>query len=222
MAEGRLKCCGSSFFLKKRFGAGYHLVCVKEDGCDSGQVTELLSKYLPNISIATDIGTELSYHLPDDDTSFFQQMFSDLENNMKSLRLSSFGVSLTTLEDVFHKIGTAGIGIGDKTNDTTDTDSLTESSNRNIVLLRGLALIRNQWYAMFKKKYFYWKRNWILYTILNVVAIAAMAYAGYAYNSPTEDSLPIPSLPISLATYAKSETILDEKNANGSDISTSK
>ena len=29
MAEGKVKCCGSSLFLKKRFGVGYNLVIAK-------------------------------------------------------------------------------------------------------------------------------------------------------------------------------------------------
>jgi ABC-type multidrug transport system ATPase subunit len=30
MAEGKVKCCGSSLFLKKRFGVGYNLVIAKK------------------------------------------------------------------------------------------------------------------------------------------------------------------------------------------------
>ena len=29
MADGSIKCCGSSLFLKKRFGVGYNLVIAK-------------------------------------------------------------------------------------------------------------------------------------------------------------------------------------------------
>jgi ABC-type multidrug transport system ATPase subunit len=30
MADGKVKCCGSSLFLKKRFGVGYNLVIAKK------------------------------------------------------------------------------------------------------------------------------------------------------------------------------------------------
>lgn len=63
MAGGKLKCAGSSFFLKKKFGAGYHLVIVKDTGCEVTKVTDLLRKYIPDIKVETDIGTELSYSL---------------------------------------------------------------------------------------------------------------------------------------------------------------
>lgn len=31
MGEGKLICCGSSVFLKNKFGVGYNLIIVKED-----------------------------------------------------------------------------------------------------------------------------------------------------------------------------------------------
>ena len=31
MADGKLKCCGSSVFLKNKFGVGYNLTLVKKD-----------------------------------------------------------------------------------------------------------------------------------------------------------------------------------------------
>lgn len=51
MAGGKLQCCGSSFFLKKKYGAGYHLIMDKTNKCDVDQVTSLLKKYIPNISV---------------------------------------------------------------------------------------------------------------------------------------------------------------------------
>lgn len=51
MAGGRLQCCGSSFFLKKKFGAGYHLVMDKSENCKPSSVTELLRKYIPEIEV---------------------------------------------------------------------------------------------------------------------------------------------------------------------------
>lgn len=51
MAGGRIQCCGSSFFLKKKYGAGYHLIMDKSENCTSTAVTELLRKYIPEIEV---------------------------------------------------------------------------------------------------------------------------------------------------------------------------
>ena len=52
MAGGHLQCCGSSFFLKKKYGAGYHLVMDKSLKCDVDKVTNLLKKYIPDVSVS--------------------------------------------------------------------------------------------------------------------------------------------------------------------------
>ncbi|KAE8984553.1 ATP-binding cassette sub-family A member 3 [Phytophthora fragariae] len=45
MAEGELRCCGSSLFLNNRYGAGYNLTLVKDDAkCDDKAVTTLSSR----------------------------------------------------------------------------------------------------------------------------------------------------------------------------------
>jgi ATP-binding cassette subfamily A (ABC1) protein 3 len=103
MANGKLKAVGTPFFLKKRFGAGYHLVCVKKENCDSKNITNLLKKYIPEIESGSDVGTELSYLLDESYVSIFQSMLEELECEMENLNILSYGISLTTMEEVFLK-----------------------------------------------------------------------------------------------------------------------
>lgn len=46
ISQGKLKCCGSSLFLKNRYGSGYYLTIVKSD--DSPEEDEL-TKGLNNL-----------------------------------------------------------------------------------------------------------------------------------------------------------------------------
>lgn len=108
MANGRIKCCGSSYFLKRRFGAGYRLVCVKAPHCRADEVTQLLRKHCEKVRVENNVGTELSYQLADEWSERFASMFEELEDDMERLGLSGFGVSLTTLEEVFMAVGTDG------------------------------------------------------------------------------------------------------------------
>lgn len=52
MAGGQLQCCGSSFFLKKKYGAGYSLILDKSRKCDVNKVTHLLRKHIPGIEVS--------------------------------------------------------------------------------------------------------------------------------------------------------------------------
>lgn len=105
MSNGALKCVGTSHFLKKRFGNGYHLICVKKPSCDSRKVTNLLRRYIPDVRVDGDIGTELSYQLAEANSKLFHPMFRELEDRSVELGVDSYGISLTTLEEVFMKVG---------------------------------------------------------------------------------------------------------------------
>ena len=49
MAEGNVQCCGSSLFLKNRFGVGYNLVLAKQQGVvvRSEVVSSFIKRKLP-------------------------------------------------------------------------------------------------------------------------------------------------------------------------------
>lgn len=56
MAEGRIKCCGSSLFLKNKYGVGYHMVIVKEPTCDVAKVTNVIKNLVPTAQLESNIG----------------------------------------------------------------------------------------------------------------------------------------------------------------------
>lgn len=62
-----------------------------------------MKKYIPEIKKESEIGTELSYLLDDRNVLVFQNMLQDLEENSEQLNIESYGISLTTLEEVFLK-----------------------------------------------------------------------------------------------------------------------
>lgn len=47
MAEGKVQCCGSSLFLKNRFGVGYNLKLTKTEHTDSQTVRSYMTRMLP-------------------------------------------------------------------------------------------------------------------------------------------------------------------------------
>uniref|UniRef100_A0A182WC81 ABC-2 type transporter transmembrane domain-containing protein n=1 Tax=Anopheles minimus TaxID=112268 RepID=A0A182WC81_9DIPT len=69
--------------------------------CDKQRVVGILRKYIPEVRIETDIGTELSFVLREDYLKVFQPMLEELEDNMGSCGISSCEISLTTMEEVF-------------------------------------------------------------------------------------------------------------------------
>ncbi|XP_041350182.1 phospholipid-transporting ATPase ABCA3-like [Gigantopelta aegis] len=105
MAEGVVKCCGSSMFLKKLYGTGYHLVIVKGSACVVSQVTAVIQDIVPSAELESEINSELSYLLPDDQSHLFPNLFDQIDANKDSLGIISFGTTATTMEEVFLKVG---------------------------------------------------------------------------------------------------------------------
>ncbi|XP_048742099.2 phospholipid-transporting ATPase ABCA3-like [Ostrea edulis] len=108
MAEGVVKCVGTSLFLKKAFGAGYHLVMVKDKSCNVSNVTQLVQSHVGSAILESEISAELSYLLPFDQSKSFSKLFADVEQKKSSLGIQSFGTTATTMEEVFLKVGESG------------------------------------------------------------------------------------------------------------------
>lgn len=49
--KGYVKCCGSSMFLKQRFGRGYHMTVVKGDACDVTAIKKTVEKHVPDVTM---------------------------------------------------------------------------------------------------------------------------------------------------------------------------
>lgn len=104
MANGKLQCCGSPLFLKKKYGAGYHLTISKHSsGTDVSAISHLIRSHVPNAKLDTSAGTELAYSLPNEDTSRFESLFAEIEERQTELGIDSYGASITTMEEVFLK-----------------------------------------------------------------------------------------------------------------------
>ncbi|KAM3857848.1 phospholipid-transporting ATPase ABCA1 [Diretmus argenteus] len=150
ISHGKMRCFGSSLFLKKRFGSGYYLTLVRggdekmtaqrsgvaenqaneekncpskssssslDDGigsqnwsnCDPSDLTpvsKLVRRHVPEAVFLESIGQEITYILPYDGAKdgSFALLFKELDLEMADLGLTSYGISDTTLEEIFLKV----------------------------------------------------------------------------------------------------------------------
>eukprot|EP00940_MAST-03C_sp_MAST-3C-sp2_P003047 g3047.t1 len=129
MASGRLICCGSPLFLKSQFGVGYNLTCTRPSDFRISDCAEPGADLLPlirsklgkddgdgTIKVMSDIGKEVSFQVPLGASDRFPDLFADFDalidresaSASKSaddsgVRLESYNVSVTTIEEVFIK-----------------------------------------------------------------------------------------------------------------------
>ncbi|XP_055430976.1 ATP-binding cassette sub-family A member 6-like isoform X2 [Bubalus kerabau] len=103
LSNGRLKCAGSSVFLKRRWGLGYHLSLYRNETCDPEKITSLINHHIPDAKLKTESKEKLVYTLPAERTNKFPDLFSDLDEDC-SLGVMSYEVSTSTLNEVFTKL----------------------------------------------------------------------------------------------------------------------
>lgn len=122
MDKGKLQTKGTGMELKNKFGSGYGLMCIKSDkGMSSDPIISLVTSSIAGAVKKTDIGTEVSFSLPIEQSKDFPALFREMERN-SSLGLATFGLTQTSLEEVFLTLAEMNNHQADTTgNNTTST-----------------------------------------------------------------------------------------------------
>ncbi|XP_029433384.1 ATP-binding cassette sub-family A member 3 [Rhinatrema bivittatum] len=232
MAKGELQCCGSSLFLKHKYGAGYHMVMVKEPYCNVGEISQLICCYVPNATLESNAGAELSFILPKENTHRFEALFTELEQRRGELGIASYGASVTTMEEVFLRVGKLvdtsmdvqaiqlpalqyqherrsndwaaddSSSMSGMTDMTDDSGALITEDCSNIKLNIGLSLCCQQFYAMFIKRAMYSWRNWKMVVAQFLVPLIFTAFALIVAKT-FPGPQDSPALPLSLEPYGR-------------------
>ncbi|OTF75870.1 ABC transporter sub-family A-like protein [Euroglyphus maynei] len=212
MNQGLVRCCGTPFFLKNAFGTGYQLRVEKQSNhFDSNGFLSIISHYIPTVSLKSEIETEVIYTFNekfaenskrkvsnqsdnnvgnvDDERKkrFIRQfppLFRDLEKNRKNYAINSFGLSYSTLEDVFlavenddtileSKLSMATSGRRGRLEDNDKDDQLLQQPRLTpkSEMVTGFGLILNQFLALLLKRFNYARRYWQMVLLQLIVPI---------------------------------------------------
>ncbi|XP_053674249.1 phospholipid-transporting ATPase ABCA3-like [Anopheles nili] len=232
LCDGELRAVGTPFFLKKRFGTGYRLVCVKRPTCQPDVITELLRQYLPDVAIESDVETELCIRLHEHHRAMFQPALEELERSIERCGISSYGIAFSTLEEVFMRLA----------NEDTEKDELQPSVNDGSMeihkkhlqngthvrsdpppititetyeLLTGWQLIRSQVQAMFSKKCLTFMRTWKI-SLLQVLLPMLFVLLVIAIVRFFPNNVVLPPLEITIKSYERTSTVVSANPRNSS------
>ncbi|XP_006914256.2 ATP-binding cassette sub-family A member 17 [Pteropus alecto] len=217
MAKGELQCCGSSLFLKQKYGAGYYVTLVKKPDCDTEMILHLIYHHIPNAIIQSSIGGEITFILPKESMHRFESLFTDLELRQVELGITSFGVSVTTMEDVFIRVNQlvdSGIDVQAIKSPSVHLHPLVNRvpvdrikclhsrifslpSGLTIHSNTGFSLLCQQFYAMLLKRVTYSWRNWIMMLSIQIlvplviitVSLTSLNFKTNLENAPLELTL---------------------------------
>ncbi|GIY69239.1 ATP-binding cassette sub-family A member 3 [Caerostris darwini] len=196
MAEGEVQCCGSPLFLKQKFGTGYHLHVVKDQKFHLDGLTSLLRKHVPEVTLRNELEKEISFNLTSDTNSSFGDMFEELENQKRNLGVTSFGITVTTMEDVFLRVST----ISDlKYKIPSDSDNKNgysiqyEDVYGDSPGLNSYPKLHNQFWALIVKRFRYSKRHWgnlisqfVIPFVLMCLCLFIIKISGYQFKTASD------------------------------------
>jgi ABC-type multidrug transport system ATPase subunit len=106
MARGKLKCIGSPHHLKSKYGKGYTLtVNLLPSSNESLQNNNLLafisSTLCKEVTMLSAINRTRKFLLPRESCPSISEIFKQMELNKNILEIREWGLTLSTLEDVF-------------------------------------------------------------------------------------------------------------------------
>jgi len=242
MAEGHLRCCGSSLFLKKTYGVGYQLNIEKckeygnntpasqkdddytaetdEESKESDHngtlmaglhmhddtLKRIVKSAVHEARLLSNVGTVMSFQLPMGAASGFPSMFEGLDEEIKKGTISSYGVSVTTLDEVFLKVARGEerdkmefasstnieCKLGDDIREAATTDDLDKSARGRMDLAKQ-NLFFTHLGALFKKRAANFRRDkraWIFTAILpSLFVLIGFVVAKYAFPESELDPI---------------------------------
>jgi len=163
MGEGKIQCLGRPLFLKNKFGVGYSLTMVKKDiNVPSEPIIDLVKGIIPECNVLSNVSAEVTFQLPLDTTSRFKTLFESLDSKLDELKVSSYGVSVTTLEEVFlnvSKITTPKNQVDKNSEVIQYQKELDDFDLQKERIRRNWELFKTHFTALALKRYHYFRRD---------------------------------------------------------------
>lgn len=159
---------------------------------------------VPDAALLTDVGTEISFQLPMGAASQFVPMFEGLDQHVDNGRITSYGISITTLDEVFLLVARGESNERDEYASASaqlgDASHVTNKSSRSRLDLDSEGIWFRHLGALFKKRAANFKRDrkaWVCTTILPSLFVL-VGFIIFTLTSRTGNLQP---LPLSLSDY---------------------
>ena len=200
MGEGVLKCCGSPVFLKNLYGIGYNLTIIKADAEENPDIMKTIQNIVHGCKILSEASANIVIQLPMEEVGNFKELCETLDLNQKKLKINSYGLSITSLEEVFLKVA-QNRSLHEKSAIMPEKKEKTQHQDfilSDIRIKSNCRLFIGQFKALFMKRIHYMKRDWKT-LILEIILPVFIMLIGIVllYATPIDDPpnlLLIPSI----------------------------
>ncbi|XP_078147403.1 retinal-specific phospholipid-transporting ATPase ABCA4a isoform X1 [Centroberyx gerrardi] len=186
------------------------------------RITALVHHHVPEARLIEVIGQELTYLLPNRDFQprAYASLFRELEETLIDIGLSSFGVSDTSLEEIFLKVTADGNATNRKCIQETDGASHTNgqgpcgspegSEGRGSYQVKGLCLIIKQFFGLLIKRLHHAMRSHKDF-FAQIVLPASFVFLALAFTLIVPPFGEYPSLTLSPWMYGRQFTFFSNE-----------
>lgn len=185
--HGEVKCVGSPLFLKNLFGSGYELTISKTSNFNDKDFISFLNETCSEYRVESNIAGEICVSIPQQFSSLLPNILSIIETKKENLGISSYGISSSTIEEVFLKVGQI-----DKNGDTSKADPRLDSSLDLSNIFQNefnkkvkFALWLQQIECLFVKRFLIFFRRYLLALIILLLPLLFEGLVTYLIPSQT-------------------------------------
>ncbi|KAI8616095.1 P-loop containing nucleoside triphosphate hydrolase protein [Chytriomyces sp. MP71] len=130
LSQGRIRCLGTSIYLKHRFNVGYKLdISYRVAASSDLHILSLVNKYIPEatvtstpdgsvpvntVPIATNGEKFVTFSLPPATSANFPRLFATLDKQVSGGAVLFYGISAPSLEEVFLKSEGGSLGVSEE------------------------------------------------------------------------------------------------------------
>lgn len=166
------------------------------NGIDS-LLMDIIHSSVPEAAVLSNIGSELSFQLPIGAASRFLPLFKGLDEQISAGNINSYGVSITTLEEVFLLVerGLAKQKHLDSSNSVSSptTASSEDTPTEASFVLEDKFVFNRHICALFKKRVTFFlrdKKAWLCTTVLPSIFVC-LGFVVFTYLGPARDLDPL-------------------------------
>uniref|UniRef100_T1JGM6 ABC transporter domain-containing protein n=1 Tax=Strigamia maritima TaxID=126957 RepID=T1JGM6_STRMM len=207
MANGQVEC------------AGYHLTMCLRDNSRVNEITNMVNNHINTAILESSREFELSYNLPSNDTSHFSLLFDDLEANFESFGIKDFGLSVTTMEEVFLKVGESVAAENENEDEPPQSATISLQNENAIKKNTGFALKSQQFYGLLLKRFYYTRHRLGLLSIQFFLPIVTTLIFVFVNNSASNvTAVHQPALLLDLAPYRHCLGFVHHQSPNDSSV----
>ncbi|UJR36716.1 hypothetical protein I4U23_029432 [Adineta vaga] len=104
MTSGRLQASGTPDFLKSQTEFEYRLFIDKQETCANERVVGFIQRFIPKIVVERESSSEMVFGIRRSESKQIGQLIHALDEERLNIGVESYGLSMTTIEEVFLKL----------------------------------------------------------------------------------------------------------------------